>query len=107
MILLRFDHPTRCVLSTSYRYARYANFFGAQSAICSLQCLLPFFQGWLRKHEKQQVSHGQAIAYLLKTIDVRKWDTGFERDVIVTMSAPVVCDYSLTLDNDLLHDQAH
>jgi hypothetical protein len=53
------------------------------------------------------VSHGQAMAYLLRIIDVRKWDTGFERDVIITMSAPVVCVYSLMLGNDLPHVLAH
>ncbi|KAJ5127227.1 hypothetical protein N7448_008006 [Penicillium atrosanguineum] len=57
--------------------------------LCAIY-LISICQGWLRKHEKQQVSHGQAIAHLLKIIDVRKWDSGFERDLLITMSVPVI-----------------
>ncbi|KAJ5680342.1 hypothetical protein N7536_011481 [Penicillium majusculum] len=59
--------------------------------LCAIY-LISICQAWLGKYEKQSVSHGTAIAHLLKIVDISRYKRGFERDLIVTLSVPVILD---------------
>lgn len=48
-------------------------------------------QSWLGKYDDQLTSHGEAIAYMLKLADLENCKSKFERDVLMTLSVPVVC----------------
>ncbi|KAJ5193030.1 Cytochrome P450 [Penicillium cf. viridicatum] len=59
--------------------------------LCAIY-LISICQAWLGKYEKQSVSHGTAIAHLLKIVDISSCKSGFERDLIATLSVPVILD---------------
>ncbi|KAJ5520659.1 hypothetical protein N7463_001112 [Penicillium fimorum] len=54
--------------------------------------LISICQAWLGKYEEQSASHGTAIAHLLRIVDIPRYKSGFERDLIVTLSVPVILD---------------
>ncbi|KAK4869374.1 hypothetical protein LT330_006374 [Penicillium expansum] len=59
--------------------------------LCAIY-LISICQAWLGKFEKQSASHGTAIAHLLRIADISRYKSGFERDLIVTLSVPVILD---------------
>ncbi|CAI7636164.1 unnamed protein product [Penicillium glandicola] len=59
--------------------------------LCAIY-LISICQAWLGKQEKQSASHGTAITHLLRIMDISRYKSKFEKDLIVTLSVPVILD---------------
>ncbi|KAJ5169235.1 uncharacterized protein N7482_004829 [Penicillium canariense] len=54
--------------------------------------LISICQSWLGRYDDKLKSHGEAIAHLLKITDLRKCKSSFEKEMIVTLTVPVILE---------------
>ncbi|KAJ5414734.1 hypothetical protein N7509_001361 [Penicillium cosmopolitanum] len=61
------------------------------NTLCAVY-LITICQSWLGKYDDQLASHGEAIAHLLKMSDFTQIKSNFERDIIITLTVPVIIE---------------
>ncbi|KAJ5095007.1 hypothetical protein N7532_007298 [Penicillium argentinense] len=61
------------------------------NTLCAVY-IITICQSWLGKYDDQLSSHGEAIAHLLKMADLSQIRSNFERDIIITLTVPVILE---------------
>lgn len=74
------------ILLPSARYATCAPILSLTQNHTNVQ----YIKSWLGRYDDKLKSHAEAIAHLLKIADLRNCQSGFEKDMIVTLTVPVV-----------------
>ncbi|KAF5018895.1 hypothetical protein F66182_9114 [Fusarium sp. NRRL 66182] len=54
--------------------------------------LIMICQGWLGRDDDPTTSHGQGLAYLLKSAARENWKAGFEAEMLLTFCVPVIIE---------------
>ncbi|KAJ5179474.1 hypothetical protein N7492_002684 [Penicillium capsulatum] len=63
----------------------------SSNTLCAVY-LITICQSWLGKYDDQLTSHGEAIAHMLRMADPEKCQNKFERDILMTLSIPVILE---------------
>ncbi|OQE28611.1 hypothetical protein PENSTE_c003G08668 [Penicillium steckii] len=61
------------------------------NTLCAVY-IITICQSWLGKYDDELASHGEAIAHLLRMADFNKIESNFERDIIITLTVPVIIE---------------
>ncbi|KAJ5532474.1 hypothetical protein N7494_009026 [Penicillium frequentans] len=61
------------------------------NTLCAIY-LISICQSWIGISQKQRSSHAEAIAHILKILDLTEYQSGFARHVLITLCVPVILE---------------
>ncbi|KAJ5935322.1 hypothetical protein N7466_004869 [Penicillium verhagenii] len=61
------------------------------NTLCAIY-LISICQSWIGTSQKQRSSHAEAIAHILRIIDMNEYKSGFARNLLVTLCVPVILE---------------